>query len=281
MDNTEVMRIGDLKATSNTWKLILMRLVSFLVSAFVVFVSFLTFKIQYIEVIVFILLGIFNFFEIGVKASCLNYVRDKTEGVDIADIFYPFKSNPIRFIGLSLLSVAALPLLFIFELVLFINGVQIPTGGLIIVEITVILISKYLLFIIPYLAIDYPEENILEIIKIGLFFERKYDFIYIFFSKLPIPIIYIIIMLFNGVTPNGFLPVMLFYAVWVIGGTLSLIILITNIPMIDLSYAILYNNIIKTYYEEDDEDEVINPYVKEYEESYHEYGDFKSDDFLD
>jgi len=74
---------------------------------------------------------------------------------------------------------------------------------------------------------------------------------------------------------------MLFYAVWVIGGTLSLIILITNIPMIDLSYAVLYNNIIKTYYEEDDEDEVINPYVKEYEESYHEYGDFKSDDFLD
>jgi len=49
-----------------------------------------------------------------------------------------------------------------------------------------------------------------------------------------------------------------------------------------MAFAVLYNDVIYTYYEDDNyEDEVVNPYFKEYEESYHEYGDFNSDDFLD
>ena len=49
-----------------------------------------------------------------------------------------------------------------------------------------------------------------------------------------------------------------------------------------MAFAVLYNNVIETYYEDDDyEDEHMNPYNKEYEELYHEYGDFNSDDFLD
>ena len=49
-----------------------------------------------------------------------------------------------------------------------------------------------------------------------------------------------------------------------------------------MAFAVLYNNVIETYYEDDDyEDGLMNPYNKEYEELYHEYGDFNSDDFLD
>ena len=67
-----------------------------------------------------------------------------------------------------------------------------------------------------------------------------------------------------------------------VGGTISFILLLINIPRVDMAFAVLYNNVIETYYEDDDyEDEHMNPYNKEYEELYHEYGDFNSDDFLD
>lgn len=279
MNNNDVMRIGDLKAAGNAWKLILMRLVSGLISYFVVFVSLLTFKIKYYDVISFMFLGLFNFFEIGVKSTCLNYIRDETGGVDLSDILYPFKANPIRFIGLALLSVAVFPLFFIFEILLYNIGVDISSSGLTLIEIVILFIFRYFLFIIPYLAIDYPEESILDLIKTGLFFERKLDFIYVILVKLPIPIIYMLVMMIIGFTPNGFFPESVFYFVWIVGGLLSFILLLINIPRIDMAYAVLYNNVIKTYYEE--EDEVVNPYIKEYEDSYHEYGDFNSDDFID
>ena len=67
MDKKEIMQIGDLKATGNTWKLILMRLVSGIISYFIVIISLLTFKIKYFDVIIFMYMGIFNFFEIGIK----------------------------------------------------------------------------------------------------------------------------------------------------------------------------------------------------------------------
>ena len=173
MDKKEIMQIGDLKATGNTWKLILMRLVSGIISYFIVIISLLTFKIKYFDVIIFMYMGLFHFFEIGIKSTCLNYVRGETEGVDLSDIFYALKTNQIRFIGLSLLSVMVLPLLFLFELFLYNIGIHIRHEELMLIEVTVLCISMYLLFIIPYLAIDYPEESIIEIIKTGIHFERK------------------------------------------------------------------------------------------------------------
>ena len=97
MDKKEIMQIGDIKATGNTWKLILMRLVSGIISYFIVIISLLTFKIKYFDVIIFMYMGLFNFFEIGIKSTCLNYVRGETEGVDLSDIFYALKTNQIRF----------------------------------------------------------------------------------------------------------------------------------------------------------------------------------------
>ena len=89
-------------------------------------------------------------------------------------------------------------------------------------------------------------------------------------------------MTLNGLTPNGFLPESLYYFIWIVGGTISFVVLLINIPRVDMAFAVLYNDVIYTYYEDDNyEDEVVNPYFKEYEESYHEYGDFNSDDFLD
>ena len=278
MDKKEIMQIGDLKATGNTWKLILMRLVSGIISYFIVIISLLTFKIKYFDVIIFMYMGLFNFFEIGIKSTCLNYVRGETEGVDLSDIFYALKTNQIRFIGLSLLSVMVLPLLFLFELFLYNIGIHIRHEELMLIEVTVLCISMYLLFIIPYLAIDYPEESIIEIIKTGIHFERKIDFILIFINKLAIPIIYIVIMMLNKIIPNGLLQNSVYYTVWIVGGVFTLLSIIINLPRVDMAYAVLYNNVIKTYYEDEEE---INLYIKDFEESYHEYGDFNSDDFLD
>ena len=266
MDKKEIMQIGDLKATGNTWKLILMRLVSGIISYFIVIISLLTFKIKYFDVIIFMYMGLFNFFEIGIKSTCLNYVRGETEGVDLSDIFYALKTNQIRFIGLSLLSVMVLPLLFLFELFLYNIGIHIRHEELMLIEVTVLCISMYLLFIIPYLAIDYPEESIIEIIKTGIHFERKIDFIYI------------VIMILNKIIPNKLLPNSVYYTVWIVGGVLTLLSIIINLPRVDMAYAVLYNNVIKTYYEDEEE---INPYIKDFEESYHEYGDFKTDEFVD
>lgn len=282
MDNNEAMRIGDLMAIGNTWKLILMRLVSGLISYFVVLIALLTFRTKYYDVIIFMYFGLFNFFEFGLKSTCLNYIRNQSGGVELSDIFYPFTSYPVRFIVLSLLSVLIFPLLFLFEILLYNLGIHIPFGALILIEIIVISIVRYLLFIVPYIAIDYPEESILDIISTGLFFERKLDFVAIVFSKTPIPIVYIIIMLFNGFSPNGFLPESIYYFVMIGGGIVSIVLLLINVPRIDMAYAVLYNDVIKTYYEEDgDEESFVNPYITEYEESGHEYGDFSSDDFLD
>lgn len=278
MDKKEIMQIGDLKATGNTWKLILMRLVSGIISYFIVIISLLTFKIKYFDVIIFMYMGLFNFFEIGIKSTCLNYVRGETEGVDLSDIFYALKTNQIRFIGLSLLSVMVLPLLFLFELFLYNIGIHIRHEELMLIEVTVLCISMYLLFIIPYLAIDYPEESIIEIIKTGIHFERKIDFILIFINKLAIPIIYICIMILNKIIPNKLLPNSVYYTVWIVGGVFTLLSIIINLPRVDMAYAVLYNNVIKTYYEDEEE---INPYIKDFEESYHEYGDFKTDEFVD
>lgn len=278
MDKKEIMQIGDLKATGNTWKLILMRLVSGIISYFIVIISLLTFKIKYFDVIIFMYMGLFNFFEIGIKSTCLNYVRGETEGVDLSDIFYALKTNQIRFIGLSLLSVMVLPLLFLFELFLYNIGIHIRHEELMLIEVTVLCISMYLLFIIPYLAIDYPEESIIEIIKTGIHFERKIDFILIFINKLAIPIIYIVIMILNKIIPNKLLPNSVYYTVWIVGGVFTLLSIIINLPRVDMAYAVLYNNVIKTYYEDEEE---INPYIKDFEESYHEYGDFKTDEFVD
>ena len=278
MDKKEIMQIGDLKATGNTWKLILMRLVSGIISYFIVIISLLTFKIKYFDVIIFMYMGLFNFFEIGIKSTCLNYVRGETEGVDLSDIFYALKTNQIRFIGLSLLSVMVLPLLFLFELFLYNICIHIRHEELMLIEVTVLCISMYLLFIIPYLAIDYPEESIIEIIKTGIHFERKIDFILIFINKLTIPIIYIVIMILNKIIPNKLLPNSVYYTVWIVGGVLTLLSIIINLPRVDMAYAVLYNNVIKTYYEDEEE---INPYIKDFEESYHEYGDFKTDEFVD
>lgn len=278
MDKKEIMQIGDLKATGNTWKLILMRLVSGIISYFIVIISLLTFKIKYFDVIIFMYMGLFNFFEIGIKSTCLNYVRGETEGVDLSDIFYALKTNQIRFIGLSLLSVMVLPLLFLFELFLYNIGIHIRHEELMLIEVTVLCISMYLLFIIPYLAIDYPEESIIEIIKTGIHFERKIDFILIFINKLTIPIIYIFIMILNKIIPNKLLPNSVYYTVWIVGGVFTLLSIIINLPRVDMAYAVLYNNVIKTYYEDEEE---INPYIKDFEESYHEYGDFKTDEFVD
>lgn len=278
MDKKEIMQIGDLKATGNTWKLILMRLVSGIISYFIVIISLLTFKIKYFDVIIFMYMGLFNFFEIGIKSTCLNYVRGETEGVDLSDIFYALKTNQIRFIGLSLLSVMVLPLLFLFELFLYNIGIHIRHEELMLIEVTVLCISMYLLFIIPYLAIDYPDESIIEIIKTGIHFERKIDFILIFINKLAIPIIYIVIMMLNKIIPNELLPNSVYYTVWIVGGVFTLLSIIINLPRVDMAYAVLYNNVIKTYYEDEEE---INPYIKDFEESYHEYGDFKTDEFVD
>ena len=278
MDKKEIMQIGDLKATGNTWKLILMRLVSGIISYFIVIISLLTFKIKYFDVIIFMYMGLFNFFEIGIKSTCLNYVRGETEGVDLSDIFYALKTNQIRFIGLSLLSVMVLPLLFLFELFLYNIGIHIRHEELMLIEVTVLCISMYLLFIIPYLAVDYPEESIIEIIKTGIHFERKIDFILIFINKLAIPIIYIVIMILNKIIPNKLLPNSVYYTVWIVGGVFTLLSIIINLPRVDMAYAVLYNNVIKTYYEDEGE---INPYIKDFEESYHEYGDFKTDEFVD
>lgn len=278
MDKKEIMQIGDIKATGNTWKLILMRLVSGIISYFIVIISLLTFKIKYFDVIIFMYMGLFNFFEIGIKSTCLNYVRGETEGVDLSDIFYALKTNQIRFIGLSLLSVMVLPLLFLFELFLYNIGIHIRHEELMLIEVTVLCISMYLLFIIPYLAIDYPEESIIEIIKTCIHFERKIDFILIFINKLAIPIIYIVIMILNKIIPNKLLPNSVYYTVWIVGGVLTLLSIIINLPRVDMAYAVLYNNVIKTYYEDEEE---INPYIKDFEESYHEYGDFKTDEFVD
>ena len=278
MDKKEIMQIGDLKATGNTWKLILMRLVSGIISYFIVIISLLTFKIKYFDVIIFMYMGLFNFFEIGIKSTCLNYVRGETEGVDLSDIFYALKTNQIRFIGLSLLSVMVLPLLFLFELFLYNIGIHIRHEELMLIEVTVLCISMYLLFIIPYLAIDYPEESIIEIIKTGIHFERKIDFILIFINKLAIPIIYIVIMMLNKIIPNGLLQNSVYYTVWIVGGVFTLLSIIINLPRVDMAYAVLYNNVIKTYYEDEEE---INLYIKDFEESYHEYGDFKTDEFVD
>lgn len=278
MDKKEIMQIGDLKATGNTWKLILMRLVSGIISYFIVIISLLTFKIKYFDVIIFMYIGLFNFFEIGIKSTCLNYVRGETEGVDLSDIFYALKTNQIRFIGLSLLSVMVLPLLFLFELFLYNIGIHIRHEELMLIEVTVLCISMYLLFIIPYLAIDYPDESIIEIIKTGIHFERKIDFILIFINKLAIPIIYIVIMMLNKIIPNELLPNSVYYTVWIVGGVFTLLSIIINLPRVDMAYAVLYNNVIKTYYEDEEE---INPYIKDFEESYHEYGDFKTDEFVD
>lgn len=278
MDKKEIMQIGDIKATGNTWKLILMRLVSGIISYFIVIISLLTFKIKYFDVIIFMYMGLFNFFEIGIKSTCLNYVRGETEGVDLSDIFYALKTNQIRFIGLSLLSVMVLPLLFLFELFLYNIGIHIRHEELMLIEVTVLCISMYLLFIIPYLAIDYPEESIIEIIKTGIHFERKIDFILIFINKLAIPIIYIVIMILNKIIPNKLLPNSVYYTVWIVGGVFTLLSIIINLPRVDMAYAVLYNNVIKTYYEDEEE---INPYIKDFEESYHEYGDFKTDEFVD
>lgn len=278
MDKKEIMQIGDLKATGNTWKLILMRLVSGIISYFIVIISLLTFKIKYFDVIIFMYMGLFNFFEIGIKSTCLNYVRGETEGVDLSDIFYALKTNQIRFIGLSLLSVMVLPLLFLFELFLYNIGIHIRHEELMLIEVTVLCISMYLLFIIPYLAVDYPEESIIEIIKTGIHFERKIDFILIFINKLAIPIIYIVIMILNKIIPNKLLPNSVYYTVWIVGGVFTLLSIIINLPRVDMAYAVLYNNVIKTYYEDEEE---INPYIKDFEESYHEYGDFKTDEFVD
>lgn len=278
MDKKEIMQIGDLKATGNTWKLILMRLVSGIISYFIVIISLLTFKIKYFDVIIFMYMGLFNFFEIGIKSTCLNYVRGETEGVDLSDIFYALKTNQIRFIGLSLFSVMVLPLLFLFELFLYNIGIHIRHEELMLIEVTVLCISMYLLFIIPYLAIDYPEESIIEIIKTGIHFERKIDFILIFINKLAIPIIYIVIMILNKIIPNELLPNSVYYTVWIVGGVFTLLSIIINLPRVDMAYAVLYNNVIKTYYEDEEE---INPYIKDFEESYHEYGDFKTDEFVD
>lgn len=278
MDKKEIMQIGDIKATGNTWKLILMRLVSGIISYFIVIISLLTFKIKYFDVIIFMYMGLFNFFEIGIKSTCLNYVRGETEGVDLSDIFYALKTNQIRFIGLSLLSVMVLPLLFLFELFLYNIGIHIRHEELMLIEVTVLCISMYLLFIIPYLAIDYLEESIIEIIKTGIHFERKIDFILIFINKLAIPIIYIVIMILNKIIPNKLLPNSVYYTVWIVGGVFTLLSIIINLPRVDMAYAVLYNNVIKTYYEDEEE---INPYIKDFEESYHEYGDFKTDEFVD
>lgn len=278
MDKKEIMQIGDLKATGNTWKLILMRLVSGIISYFIVIISLLTFKIKYFDVIIFMYMGLFNFFEIGIKSTCLNYVRGETEGVDLSDIFYALKTNQIRFIGLSLLSVMVLPLLFLFELFLYNIGIHIRHEELMLIEVTVLCISMYLLFIIPYLAIDYSEESIIEIIKTGIHFERKIDFILIFINKLAIPIIYIVIMILNKIIPNELLSNSVYYTVWIVGGVFTLLSIIINLPRVDMAYAVLYNNVIKTYYEDEEE---INPYIKDFEESYHEYGDFKTDEFVD
>lgn len=278
MDKKEIMQIGDLKATGNTWKLILMRLVSGIISYFIVIISLLTFKIKYFDVIIFMYMCLFNFFEIGIKSTCLNYVRGETEGVDLSDIFYALKTNQIRFIGLSLLSVMVLPLLFLFELFLYNIGIHIRHEELMLIEVTVLCISMYLLFIIPYLAIDYPDESIIEIIKTGIHFERKIDFILIFINKLAIPIIYIVIMMLNKIIPNELLPNSVYYTVWIVGGVFTLLSIIINLPRVDMAYAVLYNNVIKTYYEDEEE---INPYIKDFEESYHEYGDFKTDEFVD
>ena len=278
MDKKEIMQIGDLKATGNTWKLILMRLVSGIISYFIVIISLLTFKIKYFDVIIFMYMGLFNFFEIGIKSTCLNYVRGETEGVDLSDIFYALKTNQIRFIGLSLLSVMVLPLLFLFELFLYNIGIHIRHEELMLIEVTVLCISMYLLFIIPYLAIDYPDESIIEIIKTGIHFERKIDFILIFINKLAIPIIYIVIMMLNKIILNELLPNSVYYTVWIVGGVFTLLSIIINLPRVDMAYAVLYNNVIKTYYEDEEE---INPYIKDFEESYHEYGDFKTDEFVD
>lgn len=278
MDKKEIMQIGDIKATGNTWKLILMRLVSGIISYFIVIISLLTFKIKYFDVIIFMYMGLFNFFEIGIKSTCLNYVRGETEGVDLSDIFYALKTNQIRFIGLSLLSVMVLPLLFLFELFLYNIGIHIRHEELMLIEVTVLCISMYLLFIIPYLAIDYLEESIIEIIKTGIHFERKIDFILIFINKLAIPIIYIVIMILNKIIPNELLPNSVYYTVWIVGGVFTLLSIIINLPRVDMAYAVLYNNVIKTYYEDE---EKINPYIKDFEESYHEYGDFKTDEFVD
>ena len=278
MDKKEIMQIGDLKATGNTWKLILMRLVSGIISYFIVIISLLTFKIKYFDVIIFMYMGLFNFFEIGIKSTCLNYVRGETEGVDLSDIFYALKTNQIRFIGLSLLSVMVLPLLFLFELFLYNIGIHIRHEELMLIEVTVLCISMYLLFVIPYLAIDYPDESIIEIIKTGIHFERKIDFILIFINKLAIPIIYIVIMILNKIIPNELLPNSVYYTVWIVGGVFTLLSIIINLPRVDIAYAVLYNNVIKTYYEDEEE---INPYIKDFEEFYHEYGDFKADEFVD
>ena len=171
-----------------------------------------------------------------------------------------------------------LPLLFLFELFLYNIGIHIRHEELMLIEVTVLCISMYLLFVIPYLAIDYPEESIIEIIKTGIHFERKIDFILIFINKLAIPIIYIVIMIFNKIIPNELLPNSVYYTLWIVGGVFTLISIIINLPRVDMAYAVLYNNVIKTYYEDEEE---INPYIKDFEEYYHEYGDFKTDEFVD
>ena len=282
MDNNEVIRIGDLKATGNIWKINLMRLIIGIIVRIIILFSLIGLKIENAIVIYFMSYGLYNFFEMGIIISCLNYVRDETNGVNLSDIAYPLNSRPVRCIIIALLSVIVLPVFYLLYLFLLSIGLGFLEPLLNVLAIITLAVYRYVFFIIPYLVIDYPEESLTDIIKTGLFFERKLDFLRIVFIKLPIPIIYTFIMTLNGLTPNGFLPESLYYFIWIVGGTISFVVLLINIPRVDMAFAVLYNDVIYTYYEDDNyEDEVVNPYFKEYEESYHEYGDFNSDDFLD
>ncbi len=282
MDNNEVIRIGDLKATGNIWKITLMRLIIGVIVIIITLFSIFVLKIENGIVIYFMSYGLYNFFEMGIIISCLNYVRDQSNGVNLSDIAYPLNTRPVRCIIIALLSVIVLPVFYFLYLFLLSIGLGFLEPLLNILAIITLFVYRYVFFIIPYLVIDYPEESLTDIIKTGLFFERKPDFLRIFFTKLLIPIIYDFIMILNGLTPNGFLPESLYYFIWIVGGTISFILLLINIPRVDMAFAVLYNNVIETYYEDDDyEDEHMNPYNKEYEELYHEYGDFNSDDFLD
>ena len=78
MDNNEVIRIGDLKATGNIWKITLMRLIIGVIVIIITLFSIFVLKIENGIVIYFMSYGLYNFFEMGIIISCLNYVRDQS-----------------------------------------------------------------------------------------------------------------------------------------------------------------------------------------------------------
>lgn len=65
MDNNEVIRIGDLKATGNIWKINLMRLIIGIIVRIIILFSLIGLKIENAIVIYFMSYGLYNFLKWG------------------------------------------------------------------------------------------------------------------------------------------------------------------------------------------------------------------------